>query len=654
MKKYIFTLCLAIFSVCLSTGYAQNIDTPDEFIGGIEPILDFPDEDKSENTNIRIGFDFGSFIFNHALINSVNRRNYGNWLNKQKDILKKAIENKLGKNYNHLNDGLKDVFKNIETPGLTKNVRGVHSNYGGKVGEKTEIRDKDIRNIKLLDLRKAEIKAGKTNSEYGHLKYGATPIKNLRTISQVDGLRNTTLNHLKENDVLWVSENNTLLMLAEIQNALSRKTIGNHPFMNHVANQQLNYVYSSNDDLVDLDVIQLYVNSVNAPINYVATLFNQKVFLKFFTTPNLIEHFAINNHGRPRSIFHKDAHIDFLHKYGPIERGRELHRQRNERIAQWLNSMSREEMLTETMIENLGSRNKNFLDARPKLRQEVSEYFKTNNFSEVSHDCINYLLNQLQSGQNFAPDVNLYETRGKILKQSAFNPNTAIRLNLNPAAIKEGFKGFSNVLSVLLENNKYPEYEGFIIRNIFGVNGLNFDATISNDWFGNGFYFSHSDENSIQINFEDNNNKYGDDIDIFKPCRSSFNFKQLGTTGSYEATINKINVDVDALWTSGPGRPVYSFGEMIIHKIYVFFPKFSGSMVTNSVEVFNKAENDLDRFFSLYLQTNQHEPTNIEMENAFLGFLNTRLAAFKGLAKRLPSNGNNLAGKLYKHCLFGF
>ena len=129
----------------------------------------------------------------------------------------------------------------------------------------------------------------------------------------------------------------------------------------------------------------------------------------------------------------------------------------------------------------------------------------------------------------------------------------------------------------------------------------------------------------------------------------------MGTTGSYEATVNNVNVNLNALWNSGPGKTFYSVGKMIIPKIYVFFTRFSGGMVTSSVEAFDGAEKDLDRFFELYLKEHFHEPTNVEMEHAFLGFLNTRLGlGGAALAKREPSFGNNSQGNTYQHCLFGF
>ncbi|WP_271784519.1 hypothetical protein [Aquimarina algiphila] len=519
MTKIIQTICIAIlFSYC-TTIYAQReIEAPsngDEYIDDGYPGDDL-DEDiiagdfdlGTESKNIRINFTLNSFLLNHSLINSINKRGYEAWFNKQKDIVKKAIEDKLNKRYNHLNDGLKDVIKRIETRTVTNEIRGVLSKYGGKVATKAEIRDKDIRNIKLLDFRKAEIRSGKINSELGHLKYGATPIKNFRTISQIDQLRATDLNHLKDNEALWTKENNALLMLAEIQNGVNGRTIGSHPFMNHTAQQQLNYIYSSRDDLVDLDLMQLYVNSVDRTTNGVAFLYNQRVYMKTFAAANFIENYALNFNPRPPSVF-SSAAIDYFKKiHGPFQAAYELGRARELKIRELLNSISTEDMLNETLINGLGDRNKQFLKERPNLRKEVKAYFKTNGKAEIAYNCINYLLNQLQDDNNFEPNTNLYLASGTPSLQNFASTETMMHFNLNTAALNTttgGFKGFGNVLAVLFENGEFAAYEGFIIRKMLAKNGISIPSSITDEWIGKAFDFTKGGDNRIYISHVNRN-----------------------------------------------------------------------------------------------------------------------------------------------------
>ncbi|WGH74308.1 hypothetical protein P8625_09285 [Tenacibaculum tangerinum] len=339
--------------------------------------------------------------------------------------------------------------------------------------------------------------------------------------------------------------------------------------------------------------------------------------------------------------------------------------------------------------QHLGNLSANFFKDKPALVKEGGIYQERGDYSYTRRNMLKKLADYFVNDEPFVP--NSYWDGVQAWGQNSDRPEQLMNVQLSTTALEAGFKDFGSVLEAL-EN--YPELnplKGEQIKHFIKVNSpSNVDlSSFTNADLGKIFDFDDRGINNFGLKFsnyamslileiEHGDNEYGwdlfldpskmeilhsiadgntvtfEDIDIFKPCRSSFSFNQLGTTGSYEATLNNVNVDVNAFWTQGPGQTVYSVGEMIIPKIYVFFTSFSGSMVTNSVEIFNNAEDDLDRFFEIYMQTNFHEPTNVEMENAFLGFLNTRLASYGGLAKRQPSIGNNSAGKLYSHCLFGF
>jgi hypothetical protein len=355
-------------------------------------------------------------------------------------------------------------------------------------------------------------------------------------------------------------------------------------------------------------------------------------------------------------------------------------------------SMLPEEVLRKYSMtkQHLGNLAASFFEDKDILIDEGGIYQERGNYSYTRRNMLKSLAEYFLQDE---PLINHNDWEGvQSWGQNSDKPEQLMNVKLSHDALSLGFRDFGRVFEELGNYSSLNTQKGALLRIFIDrntPNNVDFLSSFTDADLGLIFDFDYRGIDYLGLKFSDyamslileiehGDNQYDwdlflnpiklqllhaiadggnvsfEDIDIFKPCRSSFAFNQLGTTGSYEATLNNVNVDVNAFWTRGPGQTFYSVGEMITPKIYVFFTSFSGSLVTDSVEVFNKAEDDLDRFFEIYMQTNFHEPTDVEMEDAFLGFLNTRLAPYGGLAKRQPSIGNNSTGEAYRHCLFGF
>ncbi len=178
---------------------------------------------------------------------------------------------------------------------------------------------------------------------------------------------------------------------------------------------------------------------------------------------------------------------------------------RNELRRKFLDKISIDNLLDDTTLQGLGEDHKNFIKSRPDLFTEVREYFKVHDYSEVSHNCINYLLTELKSGRNFSPNPEVFKASGTPVFQSSNNASVALRMKYNDRAINEAFTNFQYVLNALFKNNEFPKYKGNIIRSYFKANNINVPNTIQDEWLGNSFYFNgrygRYGANFLEINY---------------------------------------------------------------------------------------------------------------------------------------------------------
>ncbi|MDB0611973.1 hypothetical protein PL371_08830 [Tenacibaculum maritimum] len=219
-------------------------------------------------------------------------------------------------------------------------------------------------------------------------------------------------------------------------------------------------------------------------------------------TPTNIEDYARRNRGGGKHLLANECSIRIpgprlIYKDIP----KCLAAQRNY-IDNLLSSSNSLDALAEMAIQGLGTRNVNFLKARPDLKQKVINYFKANDFSKSSHDGINWLLNRFQDTNNLPLDANLLRSASTPLFQDVGNPDRALQITFNQQAITEGITNFGNVLAELLKDNINIEFEGSVIRAFFVANGLNISDNVTNAWLGNIFKFVNNNGSFLRIDFE--------------------------------------------------------------------------------------------------------------------------------------------------------
>lgn len=427
-------------------------------------------------------------------------RNFNAWVNAQYNKLEEEIERQLGKDFSNFGEAQNTFFKSFEIPNVKIESKSLSPEYNSKVNVKQGVRALCLAEIKKLDLRANEIRLGNiNNSQYGNLRYKSTPLKEITSLSQLNSFRAQEVNEFSDNQWRLDQELNIQNLL---NNELSNLQNVNHDVLNRLSDIQRTYFNQAGNDFEKLDHMQQYlVANVYVFSGPVLPPWHK---VHRFGTRDYIEPYVWEKNPAHLSIFHEDFWLLRIQSE-PWNTNYWLQRREHDRaeaLAQALNEVSSEDLLADGAIAALGSRNENFIKAKPGLYNEVSKYFKVNDFSQVSSDCVNYLLNQYHNGNDFAANSNLYKSANAPLYQNTQNPNRALEWKPGTQAINEGFTNFGNVLSALFENYPNPAYEGYIIRNMFGVNGLTFSSTIQNGWFGSSFYFKKNNGLTVAIDYE--------------------------------------------------------------------------------------------------------------------------------------------------------
>ncbi|CAA0225121.1 AHH domain-containing protein [Tenacibaculum maritimum] len=435
--------------------------------------------DCSEN----ISFNYDSFITSAFLMERAMKAARKEWLSRQENLVNEEIEKAFNTDFPNYREARKRLLKHQESTIVDHTIVGVKDKYITKRNQKRNYQETLLKEIKLLNFREEELRRGVISSRYGHLKLGAIPIKDLNLNAVLNEKRNR-LSAFTTNNIALKKEGNIANELAKINNLPSGEL--NHGIFELLYAKQNEY-FSKYNDWEQLNLTYVYLLNFLHPtrgpeIPNSITVNGKVLYQQFFGRADFLEHLAINNYGGNVSA---------------------------DNVSALLETISIDDMLADTAVKNLGQRNVDFLKSRPKLLSEIREYFKVNDFSKISHDCVNYLLNQLQDGNSFAPNTNLYQSSGAALLQNVSNPNRALSFNLNDQAIREGFTNFGNVLSELFADGENVGYEGYIIRNIFIKNGIYIPSFVIDTWLGAGFNFENNPNGKIiRINYDNQNGAF--------------------------------------------------------------------------------------------------------------------------------------------------
>ncbi|NVK09919.1 MAG: hypothetical protein HWD89_12780 [Tenacibaculum sp.] len=201
--QFLLILLVSTFNINLQ---AQRLSIPekstigDEFLiapdgtySELRPVLagrcsgcEIPDLDIRDNSS-NWSSSFDAAIANESLIRRAQEKAFKDWYNRQiNEIIKPAIEKKLGQKFLNFNDAKKGIFEYSERGNIRINLPNVKNTYGKKVSISGAKQKKSLKNLKLLKIRETEIKSGKINSsKFAFLKINNTYLKDIKTLSDI-------------------------------------------------------------------------------------------------------------------------------------------------------------------------------------------------------------------------------------------------------------------------------------------------------------------------------------------------------------------------------------------------------------------------------------------------------------------------------------
>ena len=445
-----------------------------------------------------------SALLAHEASQLAVERAWNAWYDRQFSLVKEEIEKQLGQNFSNLNDAQRAFFGDLELPNIITQARSLVPRYNNKISIKEGIRVRCLKNIKLLDFRANEINSGNiNNSKYKHLnlKINGKPLNDITSINQINDLRLLEVNEFTDNQWRLDQELN---IQSQLNNELSNLRNINHDILSSVVNNHMYQYDHIGYDIDKLDLMQFFLIGQKNPSW--SSLTTPKFFHQRFVGANHVEPYVWDKNPPQRSVFYPDFWRSHPLASSQIPLAIDaMNRERTRRLNEALTEVADTDFLGDAAIVGLGMRNEAYIKARPNLKKEIENYFKVNDYSTISHDCVNYLLNQYHDGNDFVVDTNLYKSAGRALFQDGSNPNRALEWKPTTNAINQGFTNFGNVLSELLKDNVNPSFEGYIIRDMFTVNGFTINSFVQNEWLGSAFYFNSTNGSFILTEFENNN-----------------------------------------------------------------------------------------------------------------------------------------------------
>lgn len=196
LKHLLFIISLISYNLHAQTfrEFEEDFLTKDEFL--IDPSSDFtelkPVLSKSCGCEIPdLSFSwsnsFDIALANEYLIRKAEEKAYKEWYNRQlNEVIKPAIENKLGQKFSSYGDAKKAIFEHSENENIRINLPRVKNKFEGKTAMSGANQKTSLKKLKLLKTREIELNSGNINSsKFAYFKINDTYIKDIKTIADL-------------------------------------------------------------------------------------------------------------------------------------------------------------------------------------------------------------------------------------------------------------------------------------------------------------------------------------------------------------------------------------------------------------------------------------------------------------------------------------
>ena len=159
-------------------------------------------------------------------------------------------------------------------------------------------------------------------------------------------------------------------------------------------------------------------------------------------------------------------------------------------------------LLGNNAINSLSPKVKNHA-SRNEMQATLREYFEANNYSQVSHDCINYLGNQMFENKSFEVNQDWYKSATPPKRNSPSEPLLALEWTPGSAARAVGFTNFGHVLHDFFKANISGSYHGAIVRDMMRVNTVPYPSDMKAVEFDKIFRFAKPNGDKVRIEYKD-------------------------------------------------------------------------------------------------------------------------------------------------------
>lgn len=486
MKKIGFVI-LCIFSfTCHELLLAQDLDEFDlQGKGGLDGKCDCAENFKFGTTNFNIVND------QIAIAAGIQAAVYSAWLNTQELLIFNELEELYRRDFFNFHDASKEVLKDNAANQGSYWKNHLDSEDYPKYYDSKENKRLNLVELQHLQIRRNEIQSGNIdNSVFSFSMVDGEFLKDIKDISKLNALQDKIADYYEVNA-------NTEFIADEFRGKINR--FDNIGFASHMKTRT--------DKYWDKDLENSFLEKIFNPNRER----EDRVYVSQFYT---------NMYMLSRTI-HGDRYKEYEDSNRKIIRDMPKGRSENVLGFVWenmptfdfnledlLGSFTEEDILADLALIGLGEDNNDFLNDRQGLRNEILEYYKANDISEVSRNAMHYLLNEYRAGRNFVVDYSVFDTSQPSIFSDASNPERALEFCFDSDARDHGLPNFGNVLGAFFDYVEDDDFEGYIIRNIFDNRGIAVPSGVPNSWYGEYFNFVPHVDGCIKINFDNGNDSF--------------------------------------------------------------------------------------------------------------------------------------------------
>ncbi|TCP28145.1 hypothetical protein EV195_101305 [Tenacibaculum skagerrakense] len=198
MKNIYKIIAIVLFTLTATlNAQLKNVDgtTNDEYLGK-QPVTggacDCVNNDIA-NFNFNFSNSFNNAIANDRAVIEAAEREAWDWYEYQTELLKNYIAYHNYKTFDTYDEAKDFIFKKTEFNNIQSNVPLARSKMIDGYNRARHARHSGLKGLKALQFRENEIKAGKLdNSLYPDFKVNNIPLKDIRTLSQLNSIKATT------------------------------------------------------------------------------------------------------------------------------------------------------------------------------------------------------------------------------------------------------------------------------------------------------------------------------------------------------------------------------------------------------------------------------------------------------------------------------